>query len=108
MQSARRFRVHRTRCWPCTSGYPAELNKLQEADLLPGIAALPDFIGVTAYVPLSDANAPSYQDMYENLTGPSRVDSVRSLVSEKAAEWRRPEVRVTWDTCATSPASGTS
>ena len=60
------------------------------SDLLPGIAALPDFIGVTAYVPLSDANAPSYQEIYENLTGTSWVDSVRSLVSEKAVEWRRP------------------
>ena len=69
------------------------VNKLEEADLLPSIAALPDFIGVTAYVPLCDVNAPSYQEMYENLTGASWVESVRSLVSEKAIEWRRPEVR---------------
>ena len=55
----------------CNGKIGINVNKLEEADLLPGIAALPDFIGVTADVPLSDANAPSYQEMYENLTGPS-------------------------------------
>lgn len=68
-------------------------NQLEEADLLPDIAALMDFIGITAYVPLSNADDPSYENMYENLTGPSQVNEVQDLVSQKAAEWGRADVR---------------
>lgn len=58
------------------------VNKLEEATLLPEIASSLDVIGITAYVPLSDKDKPSYDEMFNNLVKPSAVKDVRNAVKE--------------------------
>lgn len=78
--------------------YPGSLsiniNHLEETSCKPAIADLADFIGVTAYVPLTNqvTPPPTYDEMRANLLGTSAVAEVRSQVEEYRGIWRDPSV----------------
>lgn len=65
------------------------INQLEETSCKPGIVALSDFIGVTAYAPLTNqiTPPPTYAEMRANLLGTSAVTSVRSQVEEYRGIW---------------------
>lgn len=63
------------------------VNRLEETSIKLGIVALTDFVGITAYVPLTNSNTPTYDEMKANLLGNSSVTAVAAQVNEYKAIW---------------------